>query len=209
MAIAAVIGIGLYGRSGGTAIRPNMMLPLAPLALVGLGPAAKVFWLALITGSVLFGGGYMLVPLLEPQVVQSLGWLTREQFLDGIAITQAVPGPIVTLVAFVGYSVAGVAGATLATLGIYIPSFASVFLVAPHMDRWRSMDSVRAALRGVNAVVAGAILGAALRLSPAAIAGAGAVILLLGALIALLRFGIPAVWLVACGLLAGLLRTAL
>ncbi|HET6680304.1 MAG TPA: chromate transporter, partial [Gemmatimonadaceae bacterium] len=157
---------------------------------------------------VLFGGGYMLVALLRPFVVGQYGWLTADQFLDGIALTQAVPGPIVTLVAFVGFAVAGVAGASIATLGIYLPSFAAVFAAARFVERWREKESVRAVLKGVNAVVTGAIFGVSLTLLRPAVPDVAAAALLLLAAVALLRFGIAAVWLVMVGLAAGLIKFA-
>jgi chromate transporter len=129
--------------------------------------------------------------------------VTADQFLDGIALTQAVPGPIVTLVAFVGFAVAGVPGAVAATAGIYLPSFLGVLAVAPHLERWRHQEGFRRALRGVNAVVAGAILGVGLTLLPPALPDPWAAGLFLVALLALVRFKLPAVWIVAAGLLAG------
>ena len=185
-----------------------ILIPLvAPLAAAG--ELARLFWLTVWTGSVLFGGGYMLVALIQPYVVDAYGWLTAGQLLDGIALTQAVPGPIVMLVAFVGYAVAGPVGAAVATAGIYLPSFAAVLLVAPHLERWRRREWVRASLKGVNAVVAGAILGVALTLLPPAAPDAGAGLLLALGLITVFRFDVKAIWLLLAGLLAGATRILL
>ena len=151
----------------------------------------------------------MLVALIEPFVVESAGWLTADQFLDGIALTQAVPGPIVTLVAFVGYGVAGVPGAIVATAGIYIPSFMAVLAVAPHLEKWRQADGFRAALKGVNAVVAGAILGVGFSLLPPAVPDRWAAGLFLIFLLALVRFKAKALWVVGGGLLAGVIHFVL
>jgi chromate transporter len=151
----------------------------------------------------------MLVALLEPFVVESYGWLTPDQFLDGIALTQAVPGPIVTLVAFVGFAVAGIPGAVVATAGIYLPSFAAVLAIAPHLEKWRRLESFRAGLRGVNAVVAGAILGVGLTLLPSGLPDRWAGGLFFVALAVLVRFRVPAVWVVAAGLAAGGIHLAL
>lgn len=177
--------------------------------LIGAGSLSHLFLLMAGAGTVLFGGGYMLVALLEPFVVESYGWLTPSQFLDGIALTQAVPGPIVTLVAFVGFAVAGVPGALVATIGIYLPSFAAVLAVAPHLERWRRIDGFRAALKGVNAVVAGAILGVGLTLLPSGLPDRWAAALFLVALLALVRFRAPAAWVMMAGLLAGAAHLAL
>lgn len=189
--------------------RPALvLLPVGALAL-GAGELGRLLWLTLWTGTVLFGGGYMLVALLQPYVVEQYGWLTSRQFLDGIALTQAVPGPIVTLVAFVGYGVAGLPGAAVATFGIYLPSFVAVLAVAPFLERWRNVDWVRTVLKGVNAVVAGAILGVALTLVPPAVPDLWAGLLLAGALVAVFRFGVGAIWLVLAGLAVGVLRFVL
>jgi chromate transporter len=195
---------------GGEAQRTERKAPALVFAPLGTlfvgGEIGRLFILMLWTGSVLFGGGYMLVALLEPVVVGQYGWLTTDQFLDGIALTQAVPGPIVTLVAFVGYGVAGVPGALVATFGIYLPSFAAVLAVAPLLERWRHVEGLRAVLRGVNAIVVGAILGVALSLLPAAVPDPVAAMLFVAALVAGSRFGVGAVWLVGAGLLVGALR---
>lgn len=194
----------------------TLFLPLAATsgaagwaALPSLGILGQLFLLTAGAGAVLFGGGYMLVALLEPFVVESLGWLTADQFLDGIALTQAVPGPIVTLVAFVGFGVAGVPGALIATFGIYLPSFGAVLLVAPHLERWRKVESLQWALKGVNAVVAGAILGVGFTLLPPALPDPWAAGLCLVTLLGLVRFRLPAVWVVVAGLLAGGVRLVL
>jgi len=114
--------------------------------------------------------------LLEPQAVGRFGWLTTAQFLDGVALTQAIPGPISTLAAFVGYGAAGFPGAVAGTAGIYLPAFVAVLLVAPHMTRLRSVELVRVLLDGVGAVVAGAILGVALTLPLPAVPDVAAVV---------------------------------
>jgi chromate transporter len=180
-----------------------------PSLLPILGPLGTLFLLTLGAGTVLFGGGYMLVALIEPMAVGSGGWLSPDQFLDGIALTQAVPGPIVTLVAFVGYGLAGPLGALVATVGIYLPSFAAVLFVAPYLERWRQAAGIRSALKGVNAVVAGAILGVGFSLLPPALPDLWAGGLFLLALGALIRFRVQALWIVAAGLGAGLLHMIL
>lgn len=190
--------------------RSLVLLPVSAAILPGLAsPLAQLFGLTLGAGAVLFGGGYMLVALLEPFVVGAYGWLSPQEFLDGIALTQAVPGPIVTLVAFVGFAVAGVPGAAVATAGIYIPSFAAVLLVAPALDRWRDRTGVAAALKGVNAVVAGAILGVGFTLIPSAVGDLWGILIAMVALLALVKFKVKSIWVVLGGICAGLIHIAL
>ena len=148
-------------RPGGGGFPRVGLLPLVPIAGASLGTLGLVFVTHLWIGSVLFGGGYVLVALLEPVAVGRYGWLTSGAFLDGVALTQAIPGPISTLTTFVGYAAAGVPGAFLATAGLYLPSFAAVMLIAPNLQRVRGLAPFKAALEGVSAVVAGAIVGVA------------------------------------------------
>lgn len=192
------------GDGGRLALVP--VLPLAGASLGTFGTLATVFLIHLWVGSVLFGGGYVLVALLAPLAVDRYGWLSQAAFLDGVAITQAVPGPISTLTAFVGYAAAGVPGAFLATAGLYLPAFAAVLLVAPHLERVRGHSAVKAALDGVSAVVAGAIVGVAIGLFPSAVPDplSGAVFVL--ALAVLAVRGLASGWIVLGGLAAGLLR---
>ena len=136
-------------RDGARLPPPDPRLPRAavmPLLQVGAvaapvalgGTLATVFLVHLWIGAILFGGGYVLVALLQPYAVERYAWLTPGAFLDGVALTQAIPGPISTLAAFVGFAAAGVPGAVLATAGIYIPAFAAVLLIAPHLERLRA-----------------------------------------------------------------------
>ena len=168
-----------------------------------------VFLLHLGIGSVLFGGGYVLVALLEPYAVERFGWLTSSQFLDGVALTQVVPGPISTLSAFVGFSAAGLPGALLGTLGVYLPAFAAVLLVAPHLERLREKEGVKAILVGVSAVVAGAILGVAGTLAAPSLPDLWAVGVAMAALAVLLTGRWKPATLVLLALAVGLARILL
>jgi chromate transporter len=185
-----------------------VMLPLAALG-GSLGTLGSVFFTHLWIGAVLFGGGYVLVALLQPYAVEQYGWLTSAQFLDGVALTQAVPGPISTLSAFVGYAAGGVPGAILGTAGVYLPAFASVLFVAPRMERLREVEAVRQALEGVVAVVAGAVLGVGLSLAAAGIQDGVAALIAVAALLLAAWRRVPSLWLVGGGLVAGVLRALL
>jgi chromate transporter len=169
----------------------------------------SVLLLHLGIGAVMFGGGYVLVALLEPWAVGRFGWLTAAQFLDGVALTQAVPGPISTLSAFVGWSAAGLPGAVAGTAGLYLPAFAAVLVVAPHLEKLRRQDAVRAALAGVSAVVAGTMVGVAVRLAPPALPDPWSVALCAVALLLLVRFRVQPSWLIAGALAVGAARALL
>ena len=147
-------------------------LPFASTSLSAVADPTllTLFGFCLRTGSLVFGGGLVLVPLMQQAVVHDYGWLTTRQFLDGVALGQLTPGPVTMTATFIGYGAAGLTGALVATLGIYLPSFAFVLLGAPLMDRLRQLAWVPTALRGVTAVVPGAIAAVTLQLAATGLA---------------------------------------
>lgn len=146
--------------SAGTAV----VLPAILGAVAGAAALPALAWVFLKTGALLFGGGYVLIPLLQPEVL-ARGWLTKAQFLDGIALGQATPGPITTASAFVGYAVAGVPGAVVATVAVYIPAFLLVMAgTGPFLRSFRDRPAVRAFIGGVTAAALGAVGGAGITL---------------------------------------------
>lgn len=133
-----------------------------------------LFLFMLYTGSFIFGGGLVLIPFIEKYVVSEFGWLTATQFVDGIAIGQLTPGPVVMTTAFVGYKLMldvygsvgwAVVGAFVAMVGAFAPSFLFITLAFPYVARVRDNDIVRVALFGINAAVVGAIVGATVTLA--------------------------------------------
>jgi len=139
----------------------------------------KLLLFMLYTGSFIFGGGLVLIPFIETYVVGGFGWLTATEFVDGIAIGQLTPGPVVMTTAFVGYKLMldtygtvgwAVAGAFVATFGAFAPSFVFITGAFPYVARVRDSAVVRAALNGINAAVVGAIVGATVALAADAFA---------------------------------------
>jgi len=164
-----------------------LTLPIILGAVAGAAALPALAWVFVKTGALLFGGGYVLIPLLQPEAL-ARGWLTKTQFLDGIALGQATPGPIVTTSAFVGYAVAGVPGAVVATVAIYVPSF--VFVMAgtgPFLRSFRDSPAVSAFTRGVSAAALGAIAGAGVTLGRVGLNTPLKALIGIVALVALLR----------------------
>lgn len=194
------------GRGPSTAL--SWALPVV-LPVVASGGLATVFLTHLWIGAVLFGGGYVLVALLQPYAVVQYGWLDAGQFLDGVALTQAVPGPISTLSAFVGYAAAGIPGAIAATVGVYLPAFAAVLISAPRLERWRTLPRVSAALTGVVPVASGAVVGVGGSLVLAGVRDPFAAGLAFVAFVAAAWKKVPSLWLMLIGLCAGVVRMLL
>jgi chromate transporter len=120
-------------------------------------------------GAFVFGSGLAIVPFLHSGVVVEMQWLTERQFLDAVAIAMITPGPVVITVAFIGYLVAGFAGASAASVGVFLPCYLFVIIPAPYFHRIADNKSIKAFVDGVSAAAAGAIGGAAIVLGRRAI----------------------------------------
>jgi len=143
-------------------------LAAAPLALtwaVGGGVLASVAWVAIKVGGLSFGGGFVIIPLMQSDAVNRYHWMTGAQFLNAVALGQVTPGPVVQTVAVVGYAAAGIAGGLLASAVAFAPSFAFVLLGARHFDRIRGDRRARAFLQGSGPAAIGAIFGSAIELT--------------------------------------------
>jgi chromate transporter len=120
-------------------------------------------------GAFVFGSGLAIVPFLEQGVVHDLGWLNDHQFLDAVAVAMITPGPVVITVAFIGYLVAGTAGAIVAAIGIFLPVYIFTILPAPWFQRHRNNPQLLAFTAGASAAASGAIAGAVVVLGQRAI----------------------------------------
>jgi chromate transporter len=112
-------------------------------------------------GAIVFGSGLAIIPFLHGGTVQKMHWLTEQQFLDAVAVSMITPGPVVITVAFIGYLVAGPLGAFAAALGVFLPTYLFVVLLARWFQRAAQNQRLRAAVDGVTAAATGAIAGAA------------------------------------------------
>lgn len=155
-------------------------------------------------GSVLYGSGYVLLAYLDTDFVERLGWLSKEMLLDAITIGQITPGPLFTSATFVGYLVAGPVGGLVATIGIFLPSFVFVALLAPIVSRMRESKSAAAFLDGVN--VASWVLMAAVTidLGRSALVDSFTIALAALSLFVFVKFRTNSIWLVLAGAFLGI-----
>jgi chromate transporter len=155
-------------------------------------------------GAFVFGSGLAIVPFLQQGVVQQFGWLNEHQFLDAVAVAMITPGPVVITVAFIGFLVAGLAGAVMASIGIFLPVYLFTILPAPWFKRHRDNPQLKAFVDGATAAATGAITGAVVLLATRAITDAPTAIIALVSLSILLRFKVPEPILVSISGLVGL-----
>lgn len=147
-------------------IRPAA-LALAPLPVVafGTGGLGALAWTALKVGALSYGGGFVIIPLMQHDAVTTYHWMTGAQFLDAVALGQVTPGPVVLTTGAVGYAAAGIGGGLLAVAVAFSPSFAFILLGGRHFDRLRRNRPVQAFLTGAGPTVIGAIAGSAVPLA--------------------------------------------
>jgi chromate transporter len=145
---------------------PGSLAALAPTP-VASGGLAALAWTAFKVGALAFGGGFVIVPLMQSDAVHVYHWMTNAQFLNAVALGQVTPGPIVATVAAVGYAAHGLAGGLLAALVAFVPSFAFVLLGGRRFQRLRQNRDARAFLDGAGPAAIGAIIGAAITLAVA------------------------------------------
>ncbi len=155
-------------------------------------------------GSVLFGSGYVLLAFLRGDLVQRWGWLTDQQLMDAIAVGQFTPGPVFTTATFVGYIVAGVPGALLATLGIFFPSFVFVAASSPLIPRMRRSAWAGSFLDGVNVASLGLMATVTWQLARAALVDGATIGIGLVAAVLVFCWRVNSAWLVLGGALIGL-----
>jgi chromate transporter len=164
-------------------VAPAAVAAAATASAVSLGDLAAYF---LRTGSLLFGSGYVLLPVLEGDLVQRLGWLTQDQLLDAIAAGQATPGPVFTTATFLGYLLGGPWAAVVATTAMFLPAFVFSALSSVVFDRLTHSRVAVAFLQGVNAAAVALIVVVLIRLATAAFTGPASIVIGLIAALAIL-----------------------
>jgi chromate transporter len=160
-------GLPLADRLNAAGVIPIPALALASVGMVAAGGIGALIWESLKVGALSFGGGFVIIPLMQHDAVTTYHWMSSSHFLNAVALGQVTPGPVVATVAAVGYAADGVAGACLAALVAFTPSFVAVMLGGPHFERIRGSVRAQAFLDGAGPAAIGAILGSAVPLAGA------------------------------------------
>ena len=200
--VLVLLGCGLLelGAVRGLVGRTQAWAPIAlPAAVAGAGGLGAVAWVAFKVGALCYGGGFVIVPLMQGDAVHTYHWMTSAQFLNAVALGQVTPGPVVATVAAVGYAAHGIEGAALAAAVAFAPSFAFILAGGGQFERIRTSGRAQAFLAGAGPAAVGAIFGAAIPLAAAlretwqfVVLGAAAIALLLarrGIVVTLLSAG--------------------
>lgn len=189
-------------------VLPGSVLSIIPQAISTVN-LPVLFFTFLKIGSVLYGSGYVLLAFLHTDFVVHLGWLTDQQLIDAVAIGQVTPGPVFTTATFIGYVLAGIPGALLATLGIFLPSFVFVSLSSPLIPKLRASSLFSTFLDGVIAVSLGLMAAVLFQLGRASLVDPITIFIGLASAVLLIKFRVNSTWLVLGGGLIGLLSSIL
>jgi chromate transporter len=205
---AGVLGILYYGnlfkRPPVTALQ-IVPIPMLAQVVASSSTLGKLLLFFLKAGSLTFGSGLVIVPFLEQGVVAQHGWLDERQFLIAVAVGMISPGPVVITATFVGYLVAGFWGSLVSTIGIFLPSFLLVLIVAPILARHRGNPNVAGFVKGAYAAAIGTILGACVLLGRIAIGDWLTALIGAASLAALFRWKISNPLLIAVTAVVGLI----
>jgi chromate transporter len=183
-------------REETTTFRSVSILAVAMPLAAKLGLLITLSAIFLRMGSVTFGGGLVMVPLIESEVVNNHHWLTHQEFADAFALGQITPGPVLITATFVGYRVAGTLGALVATISIFLPAFLMTIAAASSLKRFRSNEQVQSFLRGVAPAVVGLLVAAALSVGRAGIHTWVGLAIMIIAIVTLIRFRPNAFWVI-------------
>ena len=167
------------------------------------GSLGKLFLVFLKVGALVFGSGYVLLAFLRADLVEHAHWITEPQLIDAVAVGQFTPGPVFTTATFIGFVVAGLPGALVATIGIFLPSFALVVASGPLLPRLRRSELAGMFLDGVNVASLALMAVVGVRLARAAIVDVPTACLAVASAVALLRWRINSAWLVLGGGIVG------
>jgi chromate transporter len=208
---ALAIAAAAASRRGASGVAPALAplsVPLAPAAALAVAAVpltlSRLFLVFLKIGSVLFGSGYVLLAFLRADLVERLGWLTEAQLLDAVAVGQVTPGPVFTTATFVGWILAGPAGAAVATVGIFLPAFFFVALSGPLVPRLRASPLAGALLDGVNVASLALMAVVTWQLGRAAVTGPATALLAVASGVLLVRYRLNSSWLVLGGAALGI-----
>jgi chromate transporter len=206
----AVSGTAVPTRRSPYSARASLLLVqpwtlAVPFLTFDPGLMLKLFLVFASMSVMLFGGGYVFIPLIQEIIVDGHGWVTTQEFIDAIAMGQITPGPILVSAAFIGLKVAGFTGAVVATVGIYLPPALLMVGSTRVLEVIKRSQAIRAALRGIRPAVVGMIVAAAFTVGWTAPHHWVSLLIFVTALIALMRLQVQVVWVIPAAGFTGLL----
>ena len=154
----------------------------------------KLSWVFLKIGTFTFGGGIVIIPMIENEVVNTYGWLTKTEFIDAVTLGQITPGPIIISATFIGYKVCGIVGATIATASVILPSFIMICLATEAIKKFRENKILANFLRGARVAVIGMVFDAGVSIGRSSLVDLKTVLIASASIICLFKYKINPIW---------------
>jgi chromate transporter len=154
----------------------------------------KLSWVFLKIGTFTFGGGIVIIPMIENEVVNNYSWLTKAEFIDAVTLGQITPGPIIISATFIGYKVCGIVGATIATASVILPSFIMICLATEAIKKFRENKILANFLRGARVAVIGMVFDAGVSIGRSSLVDLKTVLIAAASIICLFKYKINPIW---------------
>jgi chromate transporter len=154
----------------------------------------KLSWVFLKIGTFTFGGGIVIIPMIENEVVNNYGWLTKAEFIDAVTLGQITPGPIIISATFIGYKVCGIVGAIIATASVILPSFIMICLATEAIKKFRENKILANFLRGARVAVIGMVFDAGVSIGRSSLVDLKTVLIAAASIICLFKYKINPIW---------------
>jgi len=154
----------------------------------------KLSWVFLKIGTFTFGGGIVIIPMIENEVVNNYSWLTKAEFIDAVTLGQITPGPIIISATFIGYKVCGIVGATIATASVILPSFIMICLATEAIKKFRENKILANFLRGARVAVIGMVFDAGVSIGRSSLVDLKTVLIAVVSIICLFKYKVNPIW---------------
>lgn len=154
----------------------------------------KLSWVFLKIGTFTFGGGIVIIPMIENEVVNNYSWLTKAEFIDAITLGQITPGPIIISATFIGYKVCGIVGAIIATASVILPSFIMICLATEAIKKFRENKILANFLRGARVAVIGMVFDAGVSIGRSSLVDLKTVLIAAVSIICLFKYKVNPIW---------------
>jgi chromate transporter len=165
----------------------------------------KLSWVFLKIGTFTFGGGIVIIPMIENEVVNKYGWLTKAEFIDAVTLGQITPGPIIISATFIGYKVCGIVGATIATASVILPSFIMICLATEAIKKFHENKILANFLRGARVAVIGMVFDAGVSIGRSSLVDLKTVLIAAASIICLFKYKVNPIWVLLGAGMVGLL----
>ncbi len=165
----------------------------------------KLSWVFLKIGTFTFGGGFVIIPMIENEVVNHYAWLTKTEFLDAVTLGQITPGPIIISATFIGYKACGILGAIVATASVILPSYIMICLATEAIEKFRENKILANFLRGARVAVIGIVFDAGVGIGRSSLVDVKTILIAAASIICLFKYKVNPIWVLLGAGIVGLL----